>query len=73
MGEPIRHVLGAHIEMTRRPGELYEYGATYQPNERPLPLTTDDLFALDAALEEAGPTPKRIILDAFAVEPEAPD
>jgi hydroxyacylglutathione hydrolase len=71
-GRPIRHVLGAHIEMSSRPGELYEYGATFQPDELPLPLTVDDLFALDAALEEAGDTPRQIRLDRFAVEPEAP-
>lgn len=71
-GHPIRHLLGAHVEMSTRAGELYEYGATYQPDERSLPLTVDDLFTLDAALENAGPTPRRIVLDAFAVEPAAP-
>jgi len=71
-GHPIRHVLGAHIEATSRPGELYEYGTTYQPDEAPLPLTVDDLFALGAALDEAGHTPRRIRFDRFAVEPEPP-
>jgi len=71
-GRPIRHVLGAHIEATSRPGELYEYGTTYQPDETPLPLTVDDLFALDAALEDAGDTPRQIDFDHFAVEPEPP-
>ena len=65
MGHPIRHILGAHIEATSRPGELYEYGTTYQPHEAPLPLTVDDLFALDAALVEAGDTPQRVVLDRF--------
>ena len=59
--------------MSSRPGELYEYGTTYQPDEAPLPLKVDDLFALEAALEEAGDTPQRIVLDRFAVEPEPPD
>jgi glyoxylase-like metal-dependent hydrolase (beta-lactamase superfamily II) len=71
-GHPIRHVLGAHVELSSRPGELYEYGSTYQPDERPLPLAVDDVFALDAALEAAGPTPTRIVVDRFAVEPEPP-
>ena len=70
---PIRQILGAHIEMTSRPGELYEYGATYQPDEAPLPLTVDDLFALEAALEAAGDVPRQVRLDKFAVEPEPPD
>ena len=59
--------------MSSRPGELYECGTTYQPDEAPLPLTVDDLFALEAALEEAGDTPRQIVLDRFAVEPEPPD
>jgi glyoxylase-like metal-dependent hydrolase (beta-lactamase superfamily II) len=72
-GHPIRHVLGAHIEATSRPGELYEYGTTYQPDETPLPLTVHDLVALDAALDEAGDTPQQIVFDRFAVEPVPPD
>jgi glyoxylase-like metal-dependent hydrolase (beta-lactamase superfamily II) len=72
-GRPIRQILGAHIEMSSRPGQLYEYGTTYQPDEAPLPLTVDDLFALEAALDAAGDTSQRIVLDTFAVEPEPPD
>jgi len=72
-GRPIRHILGAHIEATSRPGELYEYGTTFQPDEAPLPLGVDDLFALEAALEDAGDAPRRIVLDRFTVEPEPPD
>jgi hypothetical protein len=54
--------------MSSRPGELYEFGAAYQPDERPLPLTVADLFALDAALVEAGDVPRQIRFDRFAVE-----
>ena len=68
-GHPVRHVLGAHIEMTNRPGVLYELGTTYQPDERPLPLTVDDLYTLEAALEAAGDTPRSIPGDTFIVEP----
>lgn len=67
-GHPIRSILGAHIEMSTR-GELYEVGTTYQPDEVPLPLTVDDLFALEAMLEEAGETPRSIPGDRFVVEP----
>jgi hydroxyacylglutathione hydrolase len=68
-GHPVRHVLGAHIEMTTRPGVLYELGTTYQPDERPLPLTVDDLYALESALEAAGDTPRSIPGERFVVEP----
>jgi hydroxyacylglutathione hydrolase len=64
-GLPIRHILGAHIEMSMT-GELYELGATYQPDEAPLPLSVDDLFALEAML---GETPRSIPGDRFVVEP----
>ena len=50
-------------------GELYELGTTYQPDEAPLPLTVDDLFALEAMLEEAGETPRPIPDDRFVVQP----
>jgi glyoxylase-like metal-dependent hydrolase (beta-lactamase superfamily II) len=72
-GRPIRHVLGAHIEMSSTPGQVYEYGNTYQPDELPLPLAVDDLFVLDAALQAAGEVPRQINLERFAVEPVPPE
>ena len=35
----VRHVLGCHVEMTRRPGRDYPLGARYQPDE-PSPFLT---------------------------------
>jgi len=67
-GHPIRSILGGHIEMNTA-GERFELGTTYQPDEAPLPLTVDDLFALEAMLEEAGDTPRSIPGDRFVVEP----
>jgi glyoxylase-like metal-dependent hydrolase (beta-lactamase superfamily II) len=67
-GEPIRAILGGHIELDRS-GRLFEPGTTYQPNEAPLPLTVDDLFALERALEEAGGTPREILGERFVVVP----
>jgi hydroxyacylglutathione hydrolase len=69
-GDPIRQIVGGHIEMSAT-GELYELGTTYQPDEAPLPLSVDDLFSLEAALEDAGQTPRRIAGDRFVVEPIA--
>ena len=52
---PITHVLGCHIEMTRRPGRDYPIGATYQPNERDLAMTAGQLAAVrDASATLAG-------------------
>jgi hydroxyacylglutathione hydrolase len=68
-GYPVRHVLGAHIEMTTEPGTLYDIGTTYQPDEVPLPLTVDDLFTLERRLDAVGDTPRPIPGDRFTVEP----
>jgi glyoxylase-like metal-dependent hydrolase (beta-lactamase superfamily II) len=51
----VTHVLGCHIEMTRRPGRDFPFGATYQPNEAPLQMTVTQLTAVrDAAASVAG-------------------
>jgi glyoxylase-like metal-dependent hydrolase (beta-lactamase superfamily II) len=51
----VTHVLGCHVEMTSRPGRDYPLGATYQPDERVLEMTVDQLTAIrDAARSVAG-------------------
>jgi glyoxylase-like metal-dependent hydrolase (beta-lactamase superfamily II) len=40
---PVTHVMGCHIEMSRRPGRDYPIGATYQPDEPPLQMTVAQL------------------------------
>ncbi|MBS2538487.1 MBL fold metallo-hydrolase [Catenulispora sp. NF23] len=48
-------VMGCHIEMTDRPYRDYPIGSTYQPHERPLPMTVAQLTALrDAAVRLEG-------------------
>ncbi|WP_323097492.1 MBL fold metallo-hydrolase [Intrasporangium sp. YIM S08009] len=39
----VRHVLGCHVEMTRRPGRDYPLGARYQPDEPSPFLTVEQL------------------------------
>ncbi|WP_248961352.1 MBL fold metallo-hydrolase [Sphaerisporangium perillae] len=52
---PVTHVLGCHVEMTRRPGREYPLGAAYQPDERAPEMTTAQLTAIrDAAASVAG-------------------
>ena len=45
----VTHVLGCHIEMTRRPRRDYPIGATYQPDEPPLEMTAAQLAEIRAA------------------------
>src|SRR5262249_50713896 len=49
----VTHVLGCHVEMTKRSGRDYPLGATYQPNERALEFTTAHLTAIRDAAKEA--------------------
>ena len=65
----VSHILGAHIEMTRTKGVAYRSGATYQPDEHVLQLSSEHLRALDAALTRLGPTPTRLVMDDFIIEP----
>lgn len=62
-------LMGTHIEMSNTPGEIYEFGLEYQPNEVALPLTTDNLNALNAALIEIGDKPQKRTLDKFMISP----
>ncbi|WP_199439759.1 MBL fold metallo-hydrolase [Umezawaea beigongshangensis] len=47
----VTHVLGCHVEMSRRPGRDHPIGSTYQPDELPPQMTVDRLRAVrDAAV-----------------------
>jgi glyoxylase-like metal-dependent hydrolase (beta-lactamase superfamily II) len=69
---PIAHVLGAHVEMTATPKQVYPYGTTYQPNEHVLQLTAAHVTELDAALTQLGATPPAnpVALDDFVIDPQ---
>ncbi|WP_433383708.1 MBL fold metallo-hydrolase [Actinoplanes sp. CA-142083] len=49
----VTHVLGCHIEMTRKPGRDYPLGAQYQPRERALQMTAAHLTAIRDATAQA--------------------
>jgi hydroxyacylglutathione hydrolase len=68
-GNTVDWILGAHIELTRRPGEDYELGAAEHPAEHRLQLEPGVLTELAQVLEEAGPQPCRIVRDHFIVHP----
>ena len=68
--QPVTHVLGCHIEMTRTPGVDYPVRTTFQPDEPPLEMTPAHLRAVQAALAEAGPMPVLRRHDDFILWPE---
>ncbi|MDQ3340485.1 MAG: MBL fold metallo-hydrolase [Myxococcota bacterium] len=69
---PISYVLGAHIEMTSTPKQVYPYGTTYQPAEHVLQLTAAHVTQLDAQLTQLGATPpaQPVALDDFIIDPQ---
>ena len=68
----ISHVLGAHIEMTSTPTQVYPYGTTYQPAEHVLELSAAHVAELDAALTQLGATPpaQPVAHDDFVIDPQ---
>lgn len=69
---PISYVLGAHVEMTSTPKQVYPYGTTYQPAEHVLQLTAAHVAELDAALTQLGATPpaQPVTHDDFVIDPQ---
>lgn len=68
-GRTITHVLGAHVEISKTPGQDYPAGATFQPDEHVLQLKKEALTLLDTELKNIGPTPMRKVLDEFIISP----
>jgi glyoxylase-like metal-dependent hydrolase (beta-lactamase superfamily II) len=68
-GKTITHVLGAHVEISKTPGQDYPAGSTFQPDEHVLQLKKDALTLLDSELKKIGPTPMRKVLDEFIISP----
>lgn len=64
---PVRFVMGAHIEMSKRPGRDYPIGSTYQPDEPPLPLPPAVLGELSERLQTVGTRPGAHVFDDYAV------
>jgi hypothetical protein len=64
---PVTHVLGCHIEMTRRPGRDYPLGARYQPDEPPLEMTVGQLWNVRAAAAAVASQPGPHRFDDFII------
>ncbi|CAN5871084.1 hypothetical protein BH11MYX2_BH11MYX2_23630 [soil metagenome] len=69
---PIAYVLGAHVEMTTTPKQVYPYGTTYQPNEHVLQLPKSSIDALSAAVTQLGANPPNgdVPYDDFVISPQ---
>ena len=63
----ITHVMGCHIEMTRRPGRDYPAGCTYQPDEPPLQMTVQQLIAVRDAARSVKDEPGAHTFDDFLI------
>jgi glyoxylase-like metal-dependent hydrolase (beta-lactamase superfamily II) len=68
---PTAYVLGAHVEMTATPKQVYPYGTTFQPAEHVLQLGAAHVMALDAAVTQLGPTApaQPVAYDDFVIDP----
>ena len=69
---PISYVLGAHVEMTATPKQVYPYGTTYQPAEHLLQLGVADVTALQTAVTALGASPPNndVAYDNFVISPQ---
>jgi glyoxylase-like metal-dependent hydrolase (beta-lactamase superfamily II) len=63
----VTHVLGCHIEMTRKPGRDYYFGCRYQPDEPPLQMTVAQLRALRDAAASVTEQPGAHRFDDFII------
>ncbi|HEY3483678.1 MAG TPA: MBL fold metallo-hydrolase [Streptomyces sp.] len=69
---PVTHVLGCHVEMTRRPGRDYPLGAMYQPDERALEFTPAHLTVIRDAATDVAPRPGVHTYDDFIIYNDPP-
>jgi hydroxyacylglutathione hydrolase len=64
---PVTHVMGCHIEMTRKPRRDYPLGSKYQPDEPPLQMTVAQLVAVRDAARAAVSKPGVHVRDDFMI------
>ncbi|MCG7550201.1 MBL fold metallo-hydrolase [Pseudoalteromonas sp. Of7M-16] len=64
----VKAILGAHIEMKNKPKLYYPIGSTFQPDEAPLELHANHLYALNSVLK-AQNSPEELVFDRFIIKP----
>ena len=65
----VTHIVGCHIEQTRKPYTDYPIGSMYQPDEHSLDLSRAHLLELNEALHEMGGHPARLARRDFTIFP----
>jgi hydroxyacylglutathione hydrolase len=63
----ITHVMGCHIEMASQPGRDYPVGCRYQPDERPVQMTVQQLIDLRDAARSIKDEPGAHTFDDFVI------
>ena len=63
----VTHVMGCHVEMSREPGHDYPVGCRYQPDERPLQMTVQQLIDLRDAARSIKDKPGTHRFDDFLI------
>lgn len=66
---PVRMLLGAHVEMTNTPGKDYGSRASAHPDEHPLPLPPSAITRLEAAVHAMNGKPVRHNAGDFIIYP----
>jgi hydroxyacylglutathione hydrolase len=66
---PVKWILGNHIEMTSTPGVVYPYGTNEQPDEHVLQLKRTHLVELNDALAAMAGNPVDEVHDDFIITP----
>jgi hydroxyacylglutathione hydrolase len=62
---PITHFVNCHIEMTSTPRLHYRLGTTYQPDEPPMEMTMEQLYAVRDAIAQVKGVPGAHVFDDF--------
>lgn len=70
---PISHILGCHIEMSIYPGKDYLIRTVFQPYERPLQMTVEQLRSLQTAVNDIGGKPGIHIFNDYIIYNGIPD
>eukprot|EP00977_Amphora_coffeiformis_P026107 scaffold24048_cov194-Amphora_coffeaeformis.AAC.18 len=63
----VRHLVGCHIEMSKYPTVDYLIRTTYQPHERALPMTVDQLLDVQAAVRTINGQKGHHVFDDFHI------
>jgi hydroxyacylglutathione hydrolase len=69
LNNPIKHILGGHVEMTSTPGAIFANVTTYAPNEHVLQLGAEHLSELHFAIQSMGFPLVATQLDDYLLSP----